>query len=134
MKKLLNLFVAVLLLAVLAGCQSFAEPAQQLRANTNAPAVQSQGGENQASPASPSPAASAPIASSADYISYEEAKAIALNHAGLNASEVRDLDVELDRDYGTLHYDVDFENGGYDYEYEIDATTGSVLKSRKERD
>ena len=134
MKKLLGLFVAVLLLAVLAGCQSFAEPAQQLRANTNAPAVQSQGGENQAPPATPSPAASAPIASSADYIPYEEAKAIALNHAGLNASEVRDLDVELDRDYGTLHYDVDFENGGYDYEYEIDATTGSVLKSRKERD
>jgi len=63
-----------------------------------------------------------------------EAKAIALKHAGLKESEVRDLDVELDRDDGTVHYDVDFEKDGFEYDYEIDANTGKILKSRKERD
>lgn len=67
-------------------------------------------------------------------LSKTEARDIALKHAGLKASEVRDLEVELDRDDGTLHYDVDFEKDGYDYDYEIDATTGKILKSRKERD
>ena len=32
------------------------------------------------------------------------------------------------------HYDVDFYHAGYDYEYEIDAVSGEVLKSHKEFD
>lgn len=67
-------------------------------------------------------------------ISRDEAKNIALKHAGLSVSQVRDLEVELDRDDGKLHYDVDFEAGGYDYDYEIDATTGKILRSQKEKD
>ena len=67
-------------------------------------------------------------------ISRDEAKNIALKHAGLSASQVRDLEVELDRDDGKLHYDVDFEADGYDYDYEIDATTGKILRSQKEKD
>ena len=30
--------------------------------------------------------------------------------------------------------DVDFESGGYEYDYEIDAVSGKILKSQKERD
>ena len=67
-------------------------------------------------------------------LTRDEARDIALKHAGLKLSEVRDLEVELDRDGGTLHYDVDFEKDQYDYEYEIDAKTGKILKSRKEID
>ena len=67
-------------------------------------------------------------------LSKAEARDIALKHAGLKASEVRQLETELDRDDGALHYDVDFEKDGYDYEYEIDAATGKILKSEKERD
>ena len=67
-------------------------------------------------------------------LTREKARDIALKHAGLTASQVRDLDVELDRDDGTLHYDVDFEADGYDYEYEIHATSGKILRSQKERD
>ena len=67
-------------------------------------------------------------------LSKNEARDIALKHAGLKASEVRELEVELDRDDGSLHYDVDFEKDGYDYDYEIDAYSGKILKSRKERD
>lgn len=72
--------------------------------------------------------------STAKQLTREQARDIALKHAGLTASQVRDLDVELDRDDGTLHYDVDFEADGYDYEYEIHATSGKILRSQKERD
>ena len=73
-------------------------------------------------------------ASSTKQLTKAEAKSIALKHAGVKESEVRDLEVELDKDDGTLHYDVDFEKDGYDYDYEIDATSGKILKSHKERD
>lgn len=67
-------------------------------------------------------------------LTRDEAKSIALKHAGFTASQVMQLEVELDRDDGKLHYDVDFEKDGYDYDYEIDAYTGKILKSQKERD
>ena len=67
-------------------------------------------------------------------LTKDKALSIALKHAGLTREQVRDLDVELDRDDGTLHYDVDFEAGGYDYEYEIHATSGKILRSNKEKD
>lgn len=79
-------------------------------------------------------ASTSETASTANQLTREQARDIALKHAGLTASQVRDLDVELDRDDGTLHYDVDFEADGYDYEYEIDAGTGKILRSQKERD
>ena len=67
-------------------------------------------------------------------LTKNEARDVALKHAGLTTSQVRDLEVELDKDDGTIHYDVDFESDGYDYDYEIDAATGKILKSTKERD
>lgn len=73
-----------------------------------------------------------PIVTPDTYISPERAKAAALAHAGLKAADVRDLECELDADDGTVHYDVDFETAQYEYEYEIDATTGEVLLSRRE--
>ena len=67
-------------------------------------------------------------------ISADQAKEAAFNHAGVKASDARNIKCELDRDDGTVHYDVDFKVNGYEYDYEIDAATGKVLKSEKERD
>lgn len=64
----------------------------------------------------------------------QEAIAIALAHAGLTSDQVRDLDAELDKERGVVYYEVDFESGAYEYEYEIHAETGAILKSEKERD
>ena len=57
-----------------------------------------------------------------------EAKAIALKDAGVSASKVRDFDIELDRDYGAVSYEIDFEVDGQDYEYDIDAYSGKIIK------
>lgn len=64
----------------------------------------------------------------------EEAVAIALAHAGYTADQVRELEVEKDREKGVLLFEVDFEAGGYEYEYKIHAETGEILHTEKERD
>ena len=84
--------------------------------------------------ATTSSSSSSSSSSSEKKLTKTEARNIALKHAGLSVSDVRELEVELDRDDGTLHYDVDFESGGYDYDYEIDAVSGKILKNQKERD
>ncbi|MFY9482539.1 MAG: PepSY domain-containing protein, partial [Tissierellaceae bacterium] len=60
-------------------------------------------------------------------IGIEKAKSIAFNHAGVAAADVRDLDVELDEDDGRKIYEIDFEFGDREYEYDIDAYTGKIL-------
>lgn len=85
-------------------------------------------------PAAAPTSSSSSSSSSSKNIGRTKARDIALKHAGLSASQVRDLEVELDKEGGKSHYDVDFEKDGYDYDYEIDAESGKILKSRKERD
>lgn len=66
-------------------------------------------------------------------IAPEDALKKALSHAGLSSSKVSDVDVEFDDD-DILHYDVDFYFDGYDFEYEINAISGEIIKNHKERD
>ncbi len=61
-------------------------------------------------------------------IGEEKAKSIALGHAGLAESQVSRLRVKLERDDGRRTYDVEFKNGNIEYEYEIDAATGTILE------
>lgn len=88
----------------------------------------------QATSSSSSGSSSGNSSGTSNRIGKQKARDIALQHAGLSVSQVRDLDVELDRDDGKVHYDVDFEADGYEYDYEIDAETGKILKSHKEKD
>ena len=64
-------------------------------------------------------------------ISSSKAKSIALKDAGVKESEIYDFEIELDRDNGTLHYDVSFEKDGRDYDYEINAKTGKIISVEK---
>ncbi len=66
-------------------------------------------------------------------ISAKEAAAAALKHAGLKEDGVTDLDVDLDRDNGRLIYEIDFNAGGIEYDYDIDAETGDVISGDKDR-
>ena len=134
MKKLYSLILALALLLTLTACQGSAPAAKQTDP-TNAPQPTTTIKETepviQTAPVTTEPTTTT---QKTQQISRDEAKKIALKHAGLTASQVIDLEVELDRDDGKLHYDVDFEADGYDYDYEIDAATGKILKSEKERD
>lgn len=75
-----------------------------------------------------------PSSNTANYISKDEAKAAALKHAGVTAEAIRDYSCELDIDFGKARYEIDFESNGVEYEYEIDALTGTVLKADQEQD
>lgn len=67
-------------------------------------------------------------------ITAKEATAAALAHAGLEESQVSDIDVDLDRDNGTLIYEVDFNSGNTEYDYDINAETGEVISADKSRE
>ena len=67
-------------------------------------------------------------------ITATEAKEAALKHAKLEASQIKDVDVDLERQNGNLVYEVSFESGGKDYEYVIDADNGDVISSNQEND
>lgn len=63
-----------------------------------------------------------------DMISSEDAKAIALEHAGLTEADVTFIKCELDTDYDDHNYDVEFYTADrLEYDYEIDAYTGRIL-------
>ena len=66
----------------------------------------------------------------AGQISVEDAKAAAFAHAGLKEKDVVIKKAALDRDddRGILKYDVDFYAADKDFDYDIDATTGVVIK------
>ena len=67
-------------------------------------------------------------------IGYAKAKSIALNHAGLRENQAYDMDIELDDEDGTLIYEVEFKSGNMEYNYEIDAASGAILKHETELD
>lgn len=66
-------------------------------------------------------------AQSSNDIGADKAKEIALNHAGVAASNAVFLTAKLDRDDGRRVYDVEFYSGNKEYDYEIDAADGSIL-------
>ena len=67
-------------------------------------------------------------------IGYAKAKSIALNHAGLRENQAYDMDIELDDEDGTLVYEIEFKSGNMEYDYEIDAASGAILKHETELD
>lgn len=67
-------------------------------------------------------------------ITANDAKEAALKHAGLDEAQVSDVDIDLDRDNGKLIYEVDFNSGDTEYDYDIDAETGEVISADKSKD
>ena len=72
--------------------------------------------------------------SNGSYIGYDAALQAACKHAGVDASQVSRLENELDHDDGVARYEISFHVGNMEYEYEINASTGQVLKYESERD
>ena len=68
------------------------------------------------------------------YIGEEAAKSAAFRHAGVSAADAVKVKCELDKDDGVWLYEVEFEVGRTEYEYEIDAVSGTVLKAEQDID
>ena len=80
----------------------------------------------------PAAAAPAPAEAASPLLSREEAIAIALKDAGLAENQVTRLKAEFDYDDGRPEYDVEFNHNGWEYEYEIHAESGKILKQDKD--
>ena len=63
-------------------------------------------------------------------VSADDAKQTALSHAGV--TNPNELEIDYDRDENK--YEIEFKSGGYEYSYDINAATGEIIKSEKERD
>ena len=69
-----------------------------------------------------------------ELIGRDAAKAAALEHAGVSANDVVDFEIDLDDDNGEMVYEIEFKCGDTEYEYDINALDGSVIRHSSEID
>ena len=67
------------------------------------------------------------------FIGESKAVSIALEHAHVDESLAKNLKCKLDVENGIKVYEVEFHFSVYEYEYEINALTGKVIKAEKEK-
>ena len=73
-------------------------------------------------------------AASGTQITSDDAKRIALEHAGIAEADATRFKVELDEDDGRQVYEVEWEVGRTEYSYEISAADGSILNYETDHD
>lgn len=66
-------------------------------------------------------------------LTSEDAKAIAVAHAGLTGQQISRLRAVYEIDDRIPHYDVEFYHNGTEYDYEIHAETGKILSFDQDR-
>lgn len=71
-------------------------------------------------------------ASDGAYIGSQAALEAACAHAGIDVNSLSASHVDFDSENGRLVYEVDMYTSGAEYEYDIDALTGEVVKSERE--
>lgn len=136
MKKLLSVIFSALLVSVMfSGCTATktADPTDApvtLPPAVNGEIQQSDTNGIQATTPIDNLTNSSPL--SEPEISKDKAKEIALKHAGLTETEISRYKSELDWEREALVYEIEFDSGNYEYDYEIDATSGAVIKSEKD--
>ena len=128
MAKMIVSSVVLSLLLILAGCgaaETFTSPLQEIMLTSEA-----------------IPLASVPVgigapeptqAPASTRLTAVQAKAIALEHAGVATDTIRFLRVEFDFDDGNPRYEVEFVSDSWEYEYDIHAETGAILSFEKDR-
>lgn len=132
--------LAAIAAALLCGCQSAQQSSTQetTAAQTPTPAV------TQVAPTTEQPAtgqsatdatqqSDAQTPSSGSIITEEEAKGEALGDAGLTEVEVTFTECKLETDDGVQVYEIEFVSGSTEYDYKIDAATGTVLEKGQEK-
>ena len=68
-------------------------------------------------------------------ITEDEALASALEKAGLKKEQLDFMKrIDLDYEHGRKVYEIEFYVDGFEYEFDVDAETGKVLKFKKDWD
>ncbi len=129
MKKIFALLLALLLVLGLAACDADDAPAPTPSTQTNA----SQNDAPTPDPASSdtAPADSYTLSQPADKISKAAAKQIALEHAGVTEAQISAYKLELDTQKGLPIYEIEFNVGTDQYDYDINVQTGKILDAEK---
>ena len=92
-----------------------------------APAVPREAPAPTEAPVQPAPEKAAPAV-----ISKEEAEKIALDYNGFSADQVKRMWSEFEYDDGVPQYDVEYHEGDWEYEFEINAENGKILSYDKD--
>lgn len=71
-------------------------------------------------------------ASASAYIGEQAAMDAAYAHAGVTAADVVRSNTRLDWEDGIMVYEVDFDTAGFEFEYDVNAETGDIIKNEKE--
>jgi len=127
MKKLSILLLTLALLASFSGCGNTmdqAEDAVEKKLNEAVNALRD--------PSSDTASGNFTPVDPSQLITPQEAEAIALEHAGVTADEAVGLHTVMEIDNGRQEYDVEFRSGHLEYEYEIDAASGTILSYSKD--
>lgn len=85
------------------------------------------------SSATTSPGATPAVTEDSSYVGQAKAREAALKHAGLKADAVTFTKTQLDRENGKAVYEIEFTAATKEYDYEIDALTGAVIKGKIDR-
>ena len=67
-------------------------------------------------------------------ITPQDAVDAVLAHAGLTADQARNLETEYDDERGETFLEISFEANGYEYEYEVQVSTGAIIQKEVDRD
>ena len=129
------------------GCnsnQNASETSAATQAVTQAPTEAETVAPTAAAPTTAAPIAATPAATVAPVtaapaqnnangaVTLEEAVNIALKDAGFTAADVNFTKKAQDTDDGVQKYEIEFTNGGYEYDYDINASTGQIIEKSKE--
>ena len=135
MKKLFALLLTLTFVLTLSACNNEGGTVKEQSAATPPQSVVESKDNTDSQLTQPTESTEMQRQSNPELITRERAIELALSHAGLlHRSDIYDLDAEHDREYGGVFWEVDFENGGYDYSYEINAVTEEIVRHQKERD
>jgi hypothetical protein len=71
-------------------------------------------------------------ASEGEYIGEAKAREVAFSAAGATQDKVTRLETSMDLEGGVMVYEVDFHYNNAEYEFEVDAVTGQLIKKESE--
>lgn len=119
MKKLHAFIVMCIISLSLAGCTmtQSPKPSQQPTSTQTAPSSETT-----------MPTSTSDTTTDMAFIGEERAEEIALEKAGLTAEDVTFINIDLDRDDGIWKYELEFRQGSTEYETDINAIDGTILK------